>query len=447
MRFWDYLPQRRQAGKRGWLVSKIQRGTGGDSMGKLIGVLLLNLTLFCCFVDAQSPIPSTYFGMHDNKTSNWPPLPLGTLRLWDSATNWAKMQPTCGAIDFSHLDAFIAEAHANGVTDIMWNPSITPTCYSSHPTDSTCNYATGGCWAPADVDSGNTRYQNFLTAVINHVGPGIIKIYEGWNEPQNSPMWKDTLAHLKNMQTTLYKTVQSLDPTALVAMPAGYLVGSNSCCVIQNLVANGFGAISDINTFHGYYCNPEGTVANISAIHSAYAAGGLDSRPLWKTEGGWGTNTGCPDSATYPANLARQYLLQWQLGVTRFYWYAYDNTVWGTLGSGQTLNSAGIAYREVSNWMVGASGGQCSSAGNIWTCDFTRTSPSGYNAKAVWYTAGTLSFTVPAGFTTGRDLSGNTFTVSGGQSIQIDGFPVLLESTQSSTQSPQPPTGLAATVH
>jgi len=416
-------------------------------MGKLIGVLLLNLTLFCCFVDAQSQIPITYFGLHHQSTTNWPPLQVGDVRLFGTATGWAQIEPNCGGnYSWTRLDAFIAQAHANGVTDILYSPSMTPTCYSSNPI-AACNVAPGACYAPSDADSGNEHYQAFLIALIAHVGPGVIKVYEGWNEPQNSNFWKDNVAHLKIMQTTLYNVVQAHDPGALVGMPAGYLVGSNSCCIIQNLVSNGFGAISDINTFHGYYCNPEGIVGNISAIHSAYAAGGLDSRPLWKTEGGWGTTTGCTDSTNYPADVARQYLLQWGLGVSRFYWYAYDNTVWGTLGSGQTLNGAGIAYREVSNWMVGASGGQCSSASNIWTCDFTRTSPSGYQAKAVWYTAGTISFTVPAGFTTERDLSQKTVAVSGGQSIQIDGFPVLLESTQSSTQSPQPPTGLAATVH
>ncbi len=413
-------------------------------MGKLIGVLLLNLTLFCWFVDAQSPIPITYFGMHDNKTSNWPPLSLGTLRLWDTATSWGKIETSPGVYDFSHLDAFIAEAHANGDFDIVWNPSMTPTFYSSNPTDSTCNYGVGWCWAPTDVDSGDDHFRNFITAVINHVGPGVIKYYEGWNEPNNPPMWKDTVTHLKIIQTDLYNIVHSLDPGAKVLMPAGYACSGQNC--IQSLVSNGFGAISDVNTYHAYHCTPEDVVADDNNIKAIYANGGLGSHPLWKTEGGWG-KTSCSPSSDYPSKVARTYLLDWSDGIGRFYWYAYDNTVWGQLGSGQTLNSAGVAYKQVSNWMVGASGGACTSANNVWTCDFTRTSPSGYQAKAVWYTAGTTSYTVPAGFTTQRDLSGNTFTVSGGQSIQIDGFPVLLESTQSSPQPPQPPTGLAATVH
>jgi len=414
-------------------------------MGKLNSLfllVLLDLILFCSFVDAQSPVPATYFGIHDNKTSNWPPLPSGTLRLWDSATQWAKIETSPGVYSFTHLDGFIAEAHANGVTDIVWNPSTTPSFYSANSGDSTCNYTSGGCWAPTDVDSGNTKYKNFLTAVINHVGPGVIKYYEGWNEPNNSPMWKDTVAHLKIMQTTLYNTVKSLDPSALVLMPASY------SSYIQTMVNNGFGAISDINTFHGYHCTPESDIADDSNIKSIYSNAGLGSRPLWKTEGGWGQSGGsnpCTDSTNYPNKVARGFLLDWSNGIDRFYWYAYDNTSWGTLGSGQTLNPAGVAYKQVANWMVGASGGACSSANNVWTCDFIRTSPNGYQAKAVWYTAGTSSYTVPTGFTKERDLSGNSFAVSQGQSIQIDGFPVLLESTQLS-QPPQPPTGLVATV-
>jgi hypothetical protein len=411
-------------------------------MKRLIFVLLLNFTLLCWLVDAQSAIPITYFGMHDNKTSNWPPLPFGALRLWDSATQWSKIETSAGTYDFSHLDAFIAEARANGATDILWSPSVTPTFYSSNATDTTCNYTAGGCWAPTDIDSGNTHYQNFLTAVINHLGPGVIKYYEGWNEPNNPRMWSDTVAHLQVMQTMLFNTVRSLDPSAKVLMPASF------SSYIQTMVNNGFGAISDINTFHGKHCTPEDAVADNSNITSIYASAGLGSRPLWNTEAGWGQNGGsnpCSDSANYPNKVARLYLLSWSGGIGRYYWYAYDNTVWGQLGSGQTLNAAGIAYKQVSNWMVGASGGNCSSSSNVWTCNFTRTSPDGYQAQAVWYTAGTTSYTVPAGSSTERDLSGNAFSVSGGQSIQINGNPVLLESIQSS--SPSPPTGLTVKVN
>src|SRR5713226_4385097 len=260
-------------------------------MGKLIGVLLLNLTLFCCFVEAQSPIPITYFGMHDNKTSNWPPLPFGTLRLWDSATQWAKIETSPGVYNFSHLDAFIAEAHANGNFDIVWNPSMTPTFYSSNPSDSTCNYGVGWCWAPADVDSGDTHFKSFVTAVINHVGPGVIKYYEGWNEPNNGKMFSDTVAHLKILQQDLYNTVHAHDPTAKVVFPPSFNCCNSANKGIVGMLGAGIGAFADVNSFHGKHCTPEDVIAETNGIKTLFSNAGFGGRELWNTEGGWGSGS------------------------------------------------------------------------------------------------------------------------------------------------------------
>jgi hypothetical protein len=410
--------------------------SGGGAMKKLFCILLLLSGLGF----AQTTVPLVFFGMHDNKTTNWPPLPFGTLRLWDSATQWGKIETSPGVYSFSRLDGFIAEAHANGVTDILWNPSMTPTFYSSNPTDTTCNYGAGWCWAPTDVDSGDTHFKNFITAVINHVGPGVIKYYDGWNEPDNGPMWKDSTAHLKIIQQDLYNTVHALDPGAKVVFPPSFSGGGRG--FIQDLLSGGLGPFADINSFHSKKCTPEDDIANTNNIKSLFGTAGFGARELWNTEGGWGNTTNCP-GVPHPDTTARLHLINWSQGIARYYWYAYDNTVWGQLGTGQTLNSAGIAYQQVSNWMVGASGGTCSSASNVWTCNFTRTSPSGYQAKAVWYTAGTTSYTVPPGFTKERDLSGNTTTVSGGSVITIGSSPVLLETSG----APAAPSGLTATVH
>src|ERR1700687_5893000 len=53
-------------------------------------------------------IPRTLFGLDMNyfvtTKQPWPSIPFGSLRLWDSATGWAQLNPRKGEYDWSQLD-------------------------------------------------------------------------------------------------------------------------------------------------------------------------------------------------------------------------------------------------------------------------------------------------------------------------------------------------------
>jgi hypothetical protein len=370
---------------------------------------------------SSDSIPADYFGMHWNSTmTGWPPLPYAQERLWDTRTDWADIETSPGVYKWTTLDKRISDARLHRVNLIL-TMGMTPTFYSSNPTDVTCHQGPGYCWPPQDIDSGNTHFKNFLSALLDHIGPGAITYWEGWNEPNNKPFWSGTMVQLVQMQKDLYQTVKGRDPSAVILMPPSF------ASFIPKMLSAGMGQWSDVNTFHGKTCAPESIIPTINTIKSEYATANLGSHPLWNTEGGWGRSANCSSSSLQVQAVARLYLLNWSQGIDRYYWYAYDNSGWGELGTSSTLNPAGIAYREVSNWMVGASGGQCSSANGVWICEFTRINPSGYLAQAVWTTNGTFWYTIPAGFSRSRDLAGNVTAVAGGNSFQIGDSPVLLE--------------------
>ena len=181
-----------------------------------------------------------------------------------------------------------------------------------------------------------------------------------------------------------------------------------------------------------------GIVGNLKAAMNAYGQG---SKPIFCTEGDWGTeggNSNNPTTDDCVAFLARHYLLQWSLGVSMYAWYSWDNNngswQWGqlwTLSGG--LNAAGIAYGELYNWMVGATMSQPYTAkGSVYTCGFTRPSGGAYRqALAVWDTNGTSTFAVPNGYVRYRDLAGNSSSASGTVTIGIK--PILLESDAPAT--------------
>ena len=95
-----------------------------------------------------------------------------------------------------------------------------------------------------------------------------------------------------------------------------------------------------------------------------------------------------------------------------------------------SLTPAGIAYRELEKWMVGATvTGPLTQNGTVWTLPFSRS--GGYQALAVWNTGttgynGSSSYTVPSWATQYHDLAGNV-TTGLGATVTIGMKPILLE--------------------
>ena len=165
----------------------------------------------------------------------------------------------------------------------------------------------------------------------------------------------------------------------------------------------------------------------------------MSHRPLWNTETGWGIQNrlsnvgigwygmpiGMEDASAY---VARAYVLLWASGVSRFYWYAWDNKVAGlTEADGKTLKPAATAYAEVENWLVGARLTSCGSDSvGTWTCEVTR--DPGYRGWILWNPRRTFEYNVPSvwGVRIVRRLSGQWEPLSDGK-IQIGPTPVLFE--------------------
>ena len=161
------------------------------------------------------------------------------------------------------------------------------------------------------------------------------------------------------------------------------------------------------------------------------AKNGVASMPLWNTESGWGdwkdgVNTFTPDQAG--AFVARAHLVFWVSGVSRFYWYAWDNHEWVKLvmteKDSTTETPAAQAYREIETWMVGNRFQGCQQATPaVWSCSLTR---AGRPASIVWAPSGPTTYTLPSSqpATTSMSLAGTTSPVSG-KTVSVGPSPVL----------------------
>jgi len=164
----------------------------------------------------------------------------------------------------------------------------------------------------------------------------------------------------------------------------------------------------------------------VDAMQGVMSAYGQSAKPLWDTEASWGPAEHLPNEEEQVSFVARHYILQWSKGVQRSYWYAWDDTRYGTLwDKNRGLRKPGIAYREVYRWLAGATMTlPCAMASDsTWTCGLTR--PGGYEALLVWNPSSTKWYKPAARFEQYLTLVGETFTIKG--PVPIGSQPILLQ--------------------
>ena len=380
-------------------------------------------------------IPPMFFGLHAMGYGSSPyPVPYqpwGLIRDWDhwgyGNVNWQNLEPSRGTFTWTAMDATV-----NAVTNL--NVKYLH-CFGAGP-----SWAGGN--APTNIADWDLFITNFVTRYHTK-----IKYLETWNEAASGEgFYTGTTAMLVQMEHDLYTITKSIDPTVTVLTPDatggatvvlnffdGYFAaGGTNCDGVAFHAYNSLTGVSGANNI----CYPEemfGIVANLKSAMKAYGQG---SKPIFATEGDWGTegtNANQPTTNDAVAFMARQYMELWSLGVSSYAWYDWENNngywqfgeMWDPNNGG--LNAAGVAYQQLYNWMVGARMSQLvSSNGSVYTCGFTR--PGGYQALAVWNTTrgSPSTFTVPNGYVQYRDLAGNLTSISG-STVTIGIEPILLE--------------------
>ena len=382
---------------------------------------------------------SSFFGMDVNGLTYgtpWPVVPVGVLRLWDSNTPWSGLNPSSGTYTWTFLDENIKLAQENNA-QIIYTFGRTPSWAVANGAGCTGSYAPNGCEeAPVLAD-----WDAYVTAIINHVGPGVIKYWELWNEANlTGEYWSGTDAQLVQMAADAREIIKAVDPNAVILSPSetDNYTGSTACTSsnrcgsawLQGWLQAGGAAYIDGVAFHAYPQineTPEQVVSQVANQRAVMSANGVGSLPLLDTESSWGKISDLPATADQVAFLARHLLLEQSSGVTTSVWYAYDGGDWGPLWSKSSgLNEAGEAYGQVAEWLTGAAlATPCAASGTTYTCAYTRA--NGYTALAVWNTGGDATFSVPAGYIQYRDLAGDLIAISGA-TVPISEAPILLES-------------------
>lgn len=386
---------------------------------------------FLVHIGQSNPVPSTYFGLHW-KISNFPPLvPSGSVRLWDSLTRWQLLNPSNGVYDFTNLDTNLLDAKTLGV-DVLFALSTTPNYISSDPTNATCNYnstANGGCGVPTDIalsctnvngnhncdgktDGTLQSWDLFIYNTLLHIqglDPNVYQVpssYEIWNEftqqgtsgagtcnQVGGTSWEGTCAQLALLYShanciitgrgvgctasAMGTPAVGLYPNAIVTTPDSVMTAPQSTQWGAYLLTSGALTNADVASVHAYTQGgsccalPETVVTRYNTASGLLATAG-GTQPIWSTEGGWGQVASEPDVDLQAAFVARYYLLGWNAGFKRLYWYSYDS-LFGTLWtSGGGLTKAGVAYGQIYGWMVGSVlSTPCTAVSTVYSCVLT----------------------------------------------------------------------------
>jgi hypothetical protein len=350
----------------------------------LLSVLILTAGLWAqeAATPPPDPIPLQYFGMHIHRahsTTPWPPVPFGSWRLWDSHVQWPFIEPNKGDWHFEILDKEVALAQQHNV-DVLMPLGLSPQWTSARPNEPS-GYQPGFAAEPRMDD-----WRDFIRHVATRY-KGRIHYYEVWNEPNLKEFFTGTPGQMVALAREAYKILKEVDPSIKVVSPSA--TAHYGVPWLDKYLNLGGGNYADIIGYHFYvHPNPpEDMVPLINSVKATMGKYGFANKPLWNTEFGYDKRKSFSSDEEAYAYLARALILTWPAGVSRIYWYAWDQTVYSlrlTQNDQTTLTAAGQAFAQVEKWLMGSQISSCSrNSDGLWKCRLT--APDGTQEEIVWH--------------------------------------------------------------
>jgi hypothetical protein len=377
---------------------------------------------------AQVSIPRSFFGMHIHYSlKTWPNVPFYGWRLWDSYTTWGDLEPQAGKWDFDKLDRYVALAKTKKV-EVLLTLGQSPRWASARPNDPSPYGNPGWPAEPRNIKD----WRNYVRTVAERY-KGKIRHYEVWNEPDYKSFYTGSVDKMVELAREAYTILKQVDPQNVVLSPGA----SNATPDFQwqrDFFRQGGGKYADVISQHFYppTAIPEERVKDLARFREIMAEAGLSKKEFWNTEAGWLKPVTMKSDRQAMAFVARTYLLDWAGGVSRFYWYAWDNrdavSVYFTQSDRQTPTGIATSYAHIQKWMVGARMKECKpQADKTWICEFSRNKRSQW---VVWNPDRQLTFTVPKTWKVAKtqDLTGKTTTIPASRQVSIDFSPLLFSS-------------------
>lgn len=389
---------------------------------------------------AQEPrsVDPELFGVTMNSSSGaMPSFRTGALRLWDSETRWAQVEPVRGEYDWSTLDRLLDGAEREGLPTLF---VFGGTPAWAAPDARKAAYPDGSRAAPPDdLDD----WDAFVHALVRHAGARI-DAYELWVMANHEHHYNGSVTTLVEMTRRASRIIREADRNATVVCPS-----------ITNLwAAEANKYLLRFAELGGYqYCDaagiklyqrqltdpPETMLEAVRKVDRTFHRAGYHL-PLWST--GTTQNVTLIDPLDEEAAadhavrfyLTGLYARNWNL--ERMYFYAWGNSKIPLVlqAEGQPPTKAGLFVARLQQWLAHADlrscghGFQIALPENVWQCEFLIPDERGTlrTARIRWTHAGTADTRVGAGARTAEYLDGTARELDPDDTLPVTERPILI---------------------
>ncbi|GAA3518896.1 transcriptional regulator with XRE-family HTH domain [Streptosporangium album] len=386
------------------------------------------------WVTDPDPVPSALFGVTMNSTTGaMPSFRVGSVRLWDSHTRWANLQPQRDRFDWATLDRLVDGARHAGLPALF---VLGGTPQWAAPNSPKGAYPDGSRTAPPDDLA---DWDRFVRALVERYR-GRLDAYELWayaTDPRFYSGSVDTLAEMTRRAATI---VRSADPDAVIVCPSmGHLWQAKGRDILRRFAELGGYEHCDaagVKLHQRHAADPPETLVRLlTEIDSTMHAAGVHPA-LWNT----GTTYDIPLQGSLDRRRSVDYAMRFYLaglygrefGLARMYFYNWGS---GRLplvlqAEGTPPTGAGLAVETLQRWLVGTRLQSCGQGlpaglpGNAWQCEFIDEADRRLIVR--WTHTGTADTAAGPGVESLTGIDGTTTALRPGDSIRVTETPLLI---------------------
>jgi hypothetical protein len=380
------------------------------------------------FTPLPGPISSEYFGFHMHNLAGDIKVPKQhgkSWRLHDAIVTWADLEKSKGQWDFKKFDGIVKKATAEKIS-LLYTLGITPEWAAARPKERSPYYQInpGSTSEPRNMED----WKNYIRKIAQRY-KGKIKYYEIWNEPNARKFFTGSKQKLVDLTRVAAATLKAVDPEIQILTPA--CVGEDGARYLNEYLKLGGAKYTDIVTFHFYtWGAPEASLEMIRQVKKIMLENRLSSKPLWNTETGWKIQSrkakGPAITSYHTATeyLARSYLMYRALGVSRFYFYAWDNKKMGLIEADGKDKTCAAVYKRIQDWLTGKEMTGChTDAKGVWRITLTH---GNKKYLVIWHPDMNMTIDRPAGALTMETIHGQTRNISRVSGLAIGPAPILI---------------------
>lgn len=315
-------------------------------------------------------VPSTFPGVHLNRLgrhNGWPAFNPSIVRMWDTGTTWADLQPQPGPIDWrgnehaQRLDYFLAHVRkfnpkgdllmTLGMTPVWAAPADAPDCGSD------AYYGRKTCWPPARLEDWRRYVRELATRY-----KGRVRYWEVLNEADIPMHWRGSPEQLVELVKAANEELKAVDPGNVLIGPNVTMMGYR---LLNDFLRLGGARYVDAISVHVYMGrSPNLVFSKLRNVREMLINQGVDL-PLWNTESGSSCSpeVDCDHDTGVDgvSSVAQSLVGQAALGVANVSYYTWEGGV--VSGGGlplvqsdyESTTRAGDLVKRVMGWLRGAS--------------------------------------------------------------------------------------------